>query len=730
MPACRNIPIGPAGVVLILAILAALLQVPMAWAQAEAPTDSPVLMNADELIHDKNTGVVTARGGVELSQGERVLLADLVSYNQETGTVSASGNVSLLEPTGEVLFSNYVELNNELKTGFINNLRVLLSDGSRLAANRANRDAGKRKTMEQVVFSPCALCRENPEKPPLWQIKAARVIHNEARGEIEYKDAVLEMFGVPVFYTPYLVHPDPTVERRSGLMAPTFGHSDELGFIYGQPYFYEIDRSRDVEVEPIVYTREGLIVRSRYRQAFANGAVDLKATAGLLSERDDTTGSESTGFQGSADLEGRFSLDDTWRTGFDFEQSSKRTYLRRFRLGSDEVLTSRLFLEGFRGRNHAAVNAYKFQGLRADDDRRRQPTVMPKAQYSFIGEPDPYGGRFQLDATAMSLTREIGADSRKLSINGGWSLPYFAPAGDVYTLTATLQSDIYAANNPTGATSGPASSDEDVTGRFFPQIGLNWRYPFARVQGGSSQIIEPIVNVVAGPNGGNPDEIPNEDSQAFEYDDTNIFEFNRFDGTDRVTSGARVDYGVKAALFDSDLGSSQLFFGQSFQFWGNSAFDQGSGLEEDLSDYVGRVHVSPTDWFDLLYRFRLDKDSFKPRRSELGFRLQQRDYSILVDYVLLDEQISTENFGNREQLDLKLSVRLSDYWSTSARLVQDLSNDSNRTRIAGLGFAYSDECFAIGLEYERRELRDADIEPEDRVFLRINFKHLGSVENF
>ena len=98
---------------------------------------------------------------------------------------------------------------------------------------------------------------------------------------------------------------------------------------------------------------------------------------------------------------------------------------------------------------------------------------------------------------------------------------------------------MYAANNPTGASSGPAADDEATTARFFPQVGLNWRYPFARAGEDSSQIIEPVVNIVAGPNGGNPDEIPNEDSQAFEYDGTNIFDFNRFGGTDRVTSGAR-----------------------------------------------------------------------------------------------------------------------------------------------------------------------------------------------
>lgn len=699
-----------------------------ARAQPPDPTSSQVLMKADDLTHDENTGIVTARGSVELSQGERILVADLVSYDQNTDTVTASGNVSLVEPSGEVIFSNYAVLENELKTGFIENLRVLLSDGSRIAANSAERSAGQRKTMEKAVFSPCALCREDPTRAPLWQIKAAQVIHHEARKDIEYHDAVLELFGVPVMYTPYMVHPDPTVERRSGFLTPTLGHSDELGFIYGQPYFHAINEASDVEIEPTLYSREGLIVRSHYRHAYSNGRLDLKTTTAILQDRDPVT--DDVGVQASADLEGRFSLSDTWRTGFDFEQASKRTYLRRFRLGTEEVLTSRLFLEGFRSRNYASLNAFKFQGLRAGDNRARQPTVLPQAQYSFVGEPDSYGGRFQFDASALSLTRETGADSRKLSLIGGWSLPYYAPVGDVYTLTASVQSDLYSANNPTSATSGPASGDEAVTGRVFPQLGLNWRFPFVKTTRSSSQTIEPIINFVAGPNGGNPSDIPNEDSQAFEFDDTNIFELNRFEGTDRVTSGGRVDYGLKAALFDSDLGASQVFIGQSYQLWGNSAFDSGSGLDTDLSDYVGRVQLAPADWLDLLFRFRLDKDSFKPRRSELGLRIAQPNYSVVVDYVLLDEQFSTTNFGNREQLDLSLSWRLNNNWSTSTRLVQDFSNSSNRTRIASLGFTYSDECFTFGLEYERRDLRDADIEPEDRITLRINFKHLGSVESF
>src|SRR5262249_26301636 len=72
--------------------------------------DQPALISADTLTVDRELGTATATGHVEIAQGERVLLADTVSYNQRTGAVTASGHVSLMEPSGDVLFADYVEL--------------------------------------------------------------------------------------------------------------------------------------------------------------------------------------------------------------------------------------------------------------------------------------------------------------------------------------------------------------------------------------------------------------------------------------------------------------------------------------------------------------------------------------------------------------------------------------------------------------------------------------------
>ena len=139
----------------------------------------PILFSADEVTHDGALGIVTARGNVEINQGGRTVMADTVNYNQRTGVVTASGNVRLLELDGTVYFAEFVELSDDLREGFIRDIGVLLTDKTRIAAASGTRRDGRVTVFRKAVFSPCELCREDPSKPPLWQLKADEVIHDQ-----------------------------------------------------------------------------------------------------------------------------------------------------------------------------------------------------------------------------------------------------------------------------------------------------------------------------------------------------------------------------------------------------------------------------------------------------------------------------------------------------------------------------------------------------------------------
>lgn len=691
----------------------------------ELNTDTPALISADQVTFDEDLNIVTASGNVEISQGDRIVKADAVSYNINTNVVSATGNVALLEPTGDVVFAEYIELSKDLSEGFIRDIRVLLSDRSRLAAVSGQRSGGNRTVLNRAIFSPCNLCKEDPTKAPLWQLKANKVVHDQAEKEIRYYDARMEIFGIPVAYTPYLSHPDPTVEKKSGFLAPTFRNSDTLGFSAQVPYFWNIAPHQDLTFAPIITSEQGPVAAGEYRHLFTNGSLDISGSATIADREDSNNEVEENRFRGHIDAEGRFDIDETWRWGFDAKRASDDTYQRLYDFGTERTLTSRAFVEGFRGRNYAAVNSFAYQGLRESDKNDESPIILPLGDYNFTSEPLFADSVARLDANILALTRTEGRDSRRASVIGGWDLPFISPLGDSYKFTAQVQADGYWVDgvDPDSDEINPDGSTFDgFTGRVFPQLAAEWRYPWVQTNESFSQVIEPIVQVIAAPNGSNPGEIPNEDSRDFEFDDTNLFSLNRFAGLDRVDSGSRVNYGFKWNIFQGS-GSSEAFIGQSYAVKENDDFSENSGLADDFSDFVGRVRISPINEIDLLYRFRVDDEDFEARRNELSLRVGPPLLSVGVNYFFLKNTNEVDEFDDREEVTVRVSSQLSQYWSTFASHRRDLDEKSSlETRV---GLTYQDECFLIEGIAERTFFTDRDLEPEDTFAVRFVFKHLG-----
>jgi len=690
--------------------------------------EAPSLLSADEVVYDKKLNMVIANGNVEISQDDRTVVADRITYNLDSGTVSASGDVTIIDPSGNVVFADYVELSSDLREGFIRNVRILMNENSRFAGASAERSEGRYIVLQKGVFSPCELCRKNPDAAPTWQIKAEQVVHDQEDRTIDYYDAWMEMFGVPVLYTPYFSHPDPTVKRKSGFLIPSFGITDNLGFVLNVPYFWAIDDTKDFTFEPVITTKQSVVLGGEYRQLFTKGYVSIIGNA-TIADRERKNGSiEHDTLRGYIDAFGRYDINAKWRAGLDLQRSTDDTYLRVYDFSAEDTLTSRAFVETFRGRSYGAANAYVYQGLRKSDNNDKAPIIAPLTEYNYVGEPGIVGGTFFADTSMLNLTRIEGRTSRRFAFGGGYELPYTGPIGDVYALTAQINADGYwtDGNQPGSDNVDPPNPDgNELTGRFFPQIGLSWRYPWVQMNEGWQQVIEPIAQVVAGPSGGNPNKIPNEDSIGFEFDDTNLFNMNRFPGIDRVDSGTRVDYGLNWLGELGELGNSNIFVGQSYRFTKpkQDIYTANSGVRDHLSDIVGRVQLIPFKELDLLYRFRLSKDNLEPHRNEVAAKIGVPALNFKVDYIYIEGDTNAERFGTREEITGKVSSQLTKNWAVAVAHQEDLHNDSPLSTRFSL--TYEDDCFLIEGNAGRKYYKDRDLKPEDSVFVRFVFKYLG-----
>ena len=711
---------------LVIAALLGATGAPRAQEGAPAPpTDLPLQLQANRVSYDLARGVVIASGDVEIVYGERILLADQVRYDTKNDTVVAAGNLSLLDPNGDVVFADRVELTDALREGFVTGIRILMADESRLAANGARRTADGRTVMSKAVFSACSLCLEQPEKPPLWQIKAVRVIHDKRERRIEYQDAFLEFMGIPIAYTPYFSHPDPTVKRQSGFLAPSYGSSTQLGLKLETPYYFAPRPDLDATFSPLFTSKEGVVLGGEYRQRFQTGRIEVGGSI-TRGRRRDENNAEIGGreIRGHLQTSGRFAIDPTWRWGFDAERSTDDTYLRRYDLSGADTLTSNAFAEGFRGRTYASVNAYAFQGLREEDDPGDTPIIVPEIDYHFVGEPRRFGGRFTIDANALILERSDSTDSRRLSLGAGWHLPHIAPRGDIYELRASLRGDLYQADDVGDPFDPTLAPSDGIAGRLYPQLALDWRYPLLRRDRALRQVIEPIASIVLSPYGGNPDDIPNEDSVSFEFDDTNVLRHNRFAGLDRVEGGPRLNYGVRFGLYDPHGGYATAMVGQSLRVRADTTFADKTGLEDRRSDFVGRLTWAPSALLDLSSRFRLDRDTFSIRRNEIKLAAGPKLLRAEVDYVSLARELTADELTSREEINFRGRLQVTRYWAVDANSRRDLSGEGD-TLDYGFGLMYEDECFIFVARFERDFTADRDVQPSTSLNFKIRLKRVS-----
>ncbi|MFN4355694.1 LPS-assembly protein LptD [Parvibaculum sp.] len=679
-------------------------------------------MQADELTYDRESGVVTASGNVELAYGERVLLADRVTYDEKTGVVKADGNVALLDPQGDVAFADQLILRNEMRDGVIDTLRVLLSDNSRMAGSSVVRSGGNMTTLHRGVYTACDICEEKGHTKPLWQIKAFRVIHNQEEKRIIYEDAFIEFFGIPVFYIPYFSQPDPTVKRQSGFLPPSLSSSTELGQQVEIPYYWAISPDKDVTLIPRFTTKEGTVYQGEYRQRFESGQIGMFGTATWPETRTPGTPADDS-FRGSLFGDGRFRIDENWSWGFRSELTTDDTYLRKYGLSGATDLISNINASYAEGRNSFTADAYYFQGLLATDSADTTPWVAPILQYNYSHPEQFWGGRVGFSANAMVLERKVGAKSRRISSTISWDRRDTTRDGFVLHYFANLRGDIYSVEDVPNPALPGTNFDTATIARGLPTIGAEWSYPLIRAEGGTRHVFEPIVQVIYSPNVGNTVEIPNEDSLSFEFDDTNLFSDNRFTGLDQWETGARANVGFRYSIFTADGGQANAMFGQSFRIEDNQSLAAPTGLRDQSSDYVGRIMVSPNKDYMAVYRFRLDDERYKIRRNEVS--LMGREGPVMAElgyaYFAADQTLA---FQPREEIYAGSVVNLSEYWRVFGQVRRDLANSRSVSNRIGIG--YEDECIDVSLGYSQSFYRDRDIEPDRAIVLRITLKTLGS----
>jgi len=677
------------------------------------PIKGQFLLQAEALDYDVDKHIVTAQGHVEIDSDNRILLADQVSYDQDSDTVTATGHVSITDERGNVAFADHVTLHDKMREGALRSFAALIGKNGRLVAASASRSQGRFTEAFDAAYTPCKICNQPGQRTPVWRVQADHVIYDQVKHRIVFKGATLEFFDVPVFYTPYLSQPDPSVRYASGILTPDFGSSTSIGYFLRLPIYVALSPTNDATITPIASTRGGGVLAGEYRERWEHGGMWLQGSVAY----NPYGGITQTQHQWYASLfgAGRIPVSDNWTAGYDAQLTSNDTYLKRYDFSQADRLVNDVYIEGAGARTRFAVTGYFFQGLRATDNSRVIPLALPLVEFSFSPLQHWLGGQFRFDFNSVTLTRDIGVDSQRATAEARMRWPMILPGGQMLSLQLDARGDVYHISNPP-----PLVSHDTFISRGIPYAALDWRWPFiSSSRDGRAFIVEPIAQMIVQPYGGNPAGIPIEDSTDFELDENNILSFDQTPGYDLVESGPRANVGLHArAQFPS--GSIDAVLGQTYRWKPDPIFGEDSGQHGTTSDIVGRVSVKFLPYVDLTDRIDIDRTNGTVRRHEVYLTGIYNRSTIQISYVQLPAEEETLGLGAREEINAQADINFYRNWQAFGAIRRDLL--AGQMLDTELGLGYEDECLGVSVAYRRKFTTDRDLPPSTSIILRFSLK--------
>ncbi len=783
--------------------------------------DSRLLVEARDIVYDNDKNTVSAVGNVELYYQGRVLQADRVIYDRKTQRVTAIGNARLTEADGTIVTGDRFELSEDFKNGFINSLRLRQTgpqDGkivtTRFTAPRAERTNGETTVFEAGTYTACEPCAKDPERPPLWQVKAARIIHNNTERTIYYENARLEFAGVPIAYVPYFSTPDPTVKRKTGFLSPRYIANTALGYGVSTPFFWNLAPNYDLTVTPTFLSRQGFLGQVEWRHRLSNGFYNVRA-AGIFQQDKEAFlpapyGAREKTFRGSIETTGRFAINDKWNFGWDVATVTDKWFLQNYRVRSESLSStyikesiSQVYLTGRGESGFFDLRSYYFKPLSYYDWQKQQPLVHPVLDYNKrFRHLGGIGGEVAFDFNFTSLSRDaaqfqqiptqqlslfnfslpgnrnynifetcavfqrgqclvrgVGGSVSRATAQVSWRRDFIDPLGQVWQPFAFMRTDgIWQSPNTSRYQNANVANfidtDADFFGRAMPGVGVTYKFPFvARTETWGTHIFEPVAQIIARPNETRIGRLPNEDAQSLVFDDTNIFEWDKFSGYDRVEGGVRANYGAQYTVTTDHGAYANLLFGQSYHLSGRNSFSKGdlantgldSGLETRRSDYVGRFRFAPNKNLAFTARGRFDEQDFNLRRIELQATGVVGPLSTSVIYARYDAQPQLGIGQRREGVLASGTLKLNDNWYVNGNVLVDLDqyltdrtqwiatgqvgNKPDRFTVStlGLGFGYTDECTTLQVVYTAnfKNATTGTRQRDQTIMLRLELTTLG-----
>ena len=653
--------------------------------------------DAAHLIADRieilPNGTLRASGSVVVwHSGVRITAQD-ITYASGDGQLSLTGPIKLQDASGTVILADQADLSPDLSAGIITSARIILSQQVQIAAAQISRVNATYSQASNVSATSCFICTG---QTPLWQIRAKRIVHDSGEKQIYFEQAQLRVMDVPVFFFPYLRLPDPSLKRATGFLVPELTTSTTLGTAIRTPYFIKLSDHHDITLSPMVSSRTKTL-GLRYRHAYHTGTIELEGAY----SRDTLLAGQDRGYLfGTAD----FALDSGYALRGQLQSTSDPAYLFEYDVKEIDRLENKITLERSRRNRNLELRFSNYHSLRDSENNATQPTLVTEAIAQQRSYPKGLGGVFDLEASLLTSYRSStspidgpdsgdevdGYDTLRLSSLAKYHRDWVLPKGVVVDFATELEASHYIVRQH--------QDIAPVITRITGGGGLGLRWPLARrLAGGAVQRLEPriqLAGVMA-----NSDTIPNQDSTQVEFDEGNLFRFNRAPGFDLIETGMRLNIGLAGGIDYPNRTKIGWEIGRIYRTDNANSFTKTSGLQGHVSDWLLAAHVQTPLGIELVARSLLQNVGLL-KKSELRASWHTSKHQLDATYVGLAADEAENRDVPLSSLALKWNYQFLPDWRSTSEFQFDTSiGEASKFEF---GLEYANECVIVDFSASRR----------------------------
>ncbi len=668
---------------------------------------APAQVEANTLNYDAVSDVISATGRVVMNYSGYTLACDSLRYEQGSGSVICEGNVQIRDEQGTLYTADRIEVTDGMKEAFIRSLTLTTTDGARITAGDARFSETLKTVLTDASYSPCGLCIDEKGNRIGWKVKAAKLVQDSETKVVYFEQPSLEVLGVPVAWLPWLSLPDPTSTRNTGFQLPSVDYKADLGGRLRVPYFIGVGEDTDILLAPQLMTRQGFLMAAEWQQRFEYGSFGIEASglyqldpgafAGTNGDRD---------WRGAVESYGSFRLTPDWTAGWNYTAFTDAAYLGDYDFNNAGRLVNEVYATHLSDDFFVDVRLQEFKLLdRFPDAATEQQTqdqqalTIPNARsanYFDLGK----NGQIRLDGTFLGVQRDensyasfgprdyvFGYEGQKFhgTAEASWQNQFILPGGVVATPYLGIRGDIanYDAGTEGDPPLGMAEPSDQLLFNATPVAAMDVRWPLLASTGPDTHLLEPIAQLVWRGSDTTAVGITNDNAHSFVLDDTNIFSYNRFTGTDRQETGLRANIGGRYLANFSDGGWLELTAGQSFHLAGVNALGvvdetntgASTGLGDDASYVVLGARGSPFEGLVLGAKAQIDVGGPTIARAGLGADYEiGSGFSVGGDYIYLPADAATGVTDDQHEITVRAGAPLPlDYWRVEGSTSWDLA---------------------------------------------------------